>query len=95
MMHNPPHPGEILREEVLVPLNMEITEAAKRLYVSRATLSRVVNERAGISPDLAVRLETAGVGSARLWLNLQTRHEHWKAAQRPQPAVRKLEDTAG
>ena len=51
MMHNPPHPGEILREEVLAPLNMEVTEAAKRLCVARATLSRVINEHAGISPS--------------------------------------------
>lgn len=94
MMHNPPHPGEILREEVLAPLNMEVTEAAKRLGVARATLSRVVNERAGISPDLAVRLEAAGVGSARVWLNLQTQYEHWQAMQRPQPQVRKLEEGA-
>lgn len=93
MMHNPPHPGEILREEVLAPLDMEITAAAKRLCVARATLSRVVNERAGISPDLAVRLEAAGAGTARLWLNLQTQYEHWQATQRPQPPVRKLEDT--
>ena len=94
MMHNPPHPGEILREEVLVPLGLKITDAAERLCVARTTLSRVVNEHAGISPELALRLEAAGVSTARTWLDLQTQYDHWQALQRPRPAVQALDETA-
>jgi addiction module HigA family antidote len=91
MMHNPPHPGEILKEEVLEPPGLGVTDAAQRLGVARTTLSRVINEHAGISPDLAIRLEAAGVGSARVWLDMQTQYEHWQALQRPWPSVEPLE----
>lgn len=65
MMKNPPHPGAMLRDGVLTPLNLAATEAATRLGMSRVALSRVLNGRAGISPDLAIRLERAGVSTAR------------------------------
>ncbi len=94
MMKNHPHPGELLREDVLLPLGIEITEAAQRLAISRTALSRVVNGRAGISPDLAVRLERAGVGTARFWMALQANYDLWKAQQRPQPKVRRLQPAA-
>jgi len=55
-MHNPPHPGEVLRDEVISALEMSVTEAARRLAMSRVALSRVLNGKAAISPDLAVRL---------------------------------------
>ena len=84
MMKNHPHPGELLREDVLIPLGIEITDAAHRLGMSRTSLSRVVNHHAGISPDLAVRLERAGVGSARFWMTLQTNYELSLAEQRKQ-----------
>lgn len=74
-MKKPPHPGELLREDVLRPLGIEVTEAAQRLGMSRTTLSRVINGRAGISPDLAVRLERAGVSTARFWMMLQANYE--------------------
>lgn len=90
-MKNHPHPGELLREDVLLPLGIEITDAAERLGVSRTTLSRVVNGRAGISPDLAVRLERAGVSTARFWMTLQTNYELSKAEQRKQPKVKRLQ----
>lgn len=90
-MKNHPHPGELLREDVLLPLGIEITVAAQRLGVSRTTLSRVVNGRAGISPDLAVRLERAGVSTARFWMTLQTNYELAKAEQRKQPKVKRLQ----
>ena len=61
MMKNHPHPGELLREDVLVPLGIEVTEAAQRLGLARTTLSRIINGKSGISPDLAIRLERAGV----------------------------------
>jgi antitoxin HigA-1 len=68
MMKNPPHPGETLLEDVLAPLGLGVTQAAQKLGMSRVALSRVVNGRAGISADPAIRLETAGVSNARFWL---------------------------
>jgi len=87
MMRNHPHPGELLREDVLLPLGIEVTEAAQRLGMSRTALSRVINGHAGISPDLAVRLERAGVSSARFWMTLQANYELSLAEQREQPPV--------
>ena len=86
-MKNHPHPGELLREDVLAPLGIEVTDAAGRLGMSRTALSRVLNGHAGISPDLAVRLERAGVSTARFWLTLQTNFELAKAELRAQPEV--------
>lgn len=91
MMKNHPHPGELLREDVLVPLEIEVTDAAQRLGMSRAALSRVLNGRAGISPDLAVRLERAGVSTARFWMSLQTNYEISKAERRKQPRIQALQ----
>ncbi len=79
-MKNHPHPGELLREDVLVPLGIEVTDAAQRL--------------AGISPDLAIRLERAGVSTARFWMNLQLNYELSKAEARDQPEVRPLQSAA-
>lgn len=90
-MKNHPHPGELLREDVLLPLGIEVTDAAQRLGISRTTLSRVINGRAGISPDLAVRLERAGVSTARFWMTLQTNYELSQAEQRTQPKVERLQ----
>ncbi|MCF8528085.1 MAG: HigA family addiction module antidote protein [Candidatus Nanopelagicales bacterium] len=72
MMKKPVHPGAILREDVLAELDLTVAEAAKRLGVSRVTLSRVLHEHARISPNMALRLEAAGVGTARSWLAMQT-----------------------
>ncbi|PIV32938.1 MAG: addiction module antidote protein, HigA family [Lysobacterales bacterium CG02_land_8_20_14_3_00_62_12] len=94
MMKNPPHPGELLREDVLLPLGLEVTDAAQRLGVSRTTLSRVINGRAGISPDLAIRLQRAGVSTARFWMTLQTNYELSQAEQRTQPVVKRLQAAA-
>lgn len=70
-MEKPVHPGAILREDVVLDLGLTVTEAAERLGVSRSRLSRVMNEHARISSKLAVRLEAAGVGTARAWLAMQ------------------------
>ncbi|WP_339057601.1 HigA family addiction module antitoxin [Candidatus Regiella endosymbiont of Tuberolachnus salignus] len=91
MMKNHPHPGEILREDVLLPLGIEVTEAAKRLGIARTTLSRVIHCHAGISPDLALRLELAGVSTARFWMTLQTNFELYQAGKRHQPKVEPLQ----
>ena len=94
MMKNHPHPGELLREDVLVPLGIEVTDAAQRLGMSRTTLSRVINGHAGISPDLALRLERAGVSSARFWMTLQANYVLSLAAKRRQPRVQRLQPVA-
>ena len=90
-MKNPPHPGEILREDVLNPLNLAVTEAAERLAISRVALSRVLNGKAGISPALALRLEAAGVSTARFWMSLQTSYELAMVRAEGVPAVKNLE----
>jgi antitoxin HigA-1 len=78
-MHNPPHPGEILRSLCLEPLGLSVTDAAKGLGVSRKTLSAVLNGRAGISPEMAVRLSIAFNTSAESWLNQQVQYDLWQA----------------
>jgi addiction module HigA family antidote len=94
MMKNPIHPGEILREDVLAELGLSVGEAAERLGVSRVTLSRVLHGHARVSPNLAVRLEEAGAGTARVWLAMQSAHD--LAAERAAgvPKVRKFETVA-
>ena len=93
-MHNPPHPGELLRDEVITALNMSVTEAASRLAMSRVALSRVLNGKAAISPDLALRLEQAGASTARVWLAMQANYDLWRARQHVQPVVRRLQEAA-
>ena len=88
-----PHPGEILRENVIEALGLSVTEAASRLAMSRVALSRVLNGKAGISPDLAVRLEQAGASTARAWLAMQANYDLWQAQQHEQPPVRSLAAT--
>jgi len=78
-MHNPPHPGEVLKELCLKPLNLTVTEAARALGVSRKTLSSILNGRAGISPEMAVRLSIAFKASAESWLNQQLQYDLWHA----------------
>lgn len=90
-MHNPPHPGEILRELCLTPLNLTVTDAAASLDVSRNTLSAILNGRAGISPEMAVRLSIAFNTTAESWLRQQMQYDLWHAEQsRKQLRVRKL-----
>lgn len=78
-MHNPPHPGEILRQLCIEPLGLSVTEAAKGLGVSRKTLSAILNGRAGISPEMAVRLSIAFGTSSESWLNQQIQFDLWQA----------------
>ena len=74
-MKNPPHPGRSIKEKCLEPLGVSVTEAARALGVARHTLSRVVNGHAGISPEMAIRLEKAGWSNAEFWLRRQTSHD--------------------
>ena len=94
MMKFPVHPGELLREEVIAALQLSVKEDAERLGLSRVALSRVLNGRAGISPDLALRLERAGVSTARAWLAMQSNYDLAQAMKREQPPVRPLDDRA-
>ena len=80
-MFNPPHPGEIIREDCLAPLDLTVTEAAKGLGVSRQSLSELINGRSGISADMALRLEKAGWGTAESWMRNQTSYDLWRARQ--------------
>ncbi len=81
-MHNPAHPGEILKELVLDPLGLSVTQVAENLDISRKTLSKVINGRGAITPEMAVRLEMAFANpSADHWLKLQNAYDLWWARQ--------------
>lgn len=81
LMHNPPHPGEVLKELCLEPLELSVTAAAKALGVSRKTLSTILNGHAGISPEMAVRLSIAFGTSSESWMNQQAQYDLWQAEQ--------------
>lgn len=81
-MKNPPHPGRIIRQECLEPLGLSVTAAAKHLRVTRQALNNVLNEAAGISPEMAIRLSKAFGSSPELWLNLQTGYDLARAARK-------------
>ncbi len=74
-MKNPPHPGHSIKDACLDPLSLSVTEGAKVLGVARHTLSRLINGQAGISPEMAIRLEKAGWSNADHWLRLQAAHD--------------------
>ncbi|OFW16077.1 MAG: addiction module antidote protein, HigA family [Acidobacteria bacterium RIFCSPLOWO2_12_FULL_67_14] len=78
-MHNPPHPGEVLLELCLKPLGLTVTQAATALGVSRKTLSSILNGRAGISPEMAVRLSLAFGTTAESWMSQQVQYDLWHA----------------
>jgi addiction module HigA family antidote len=78
-MHNPPHPGKVLREFLG---DMSVTEAASRLGVTRIALSRILNGSDGISADMALRLDAALGAGAEMWLNLQAKYDLWQAEQK-------------
>jgi addiction module HigA family antidote len=80
-MHNPPHPGEIIREFCIEPLNLTVTEAAESLGVARKTLSTLLNGKSGISPEMALRLSKVFGRTPEGWLRLQLQHDLWKTQQ--------------
>jgi addiction module HigA family antidote len=80
-MHNPPHPGEVLRELCLEPLGITVTDAAKALGIARKTLSSILNGHSGISPEMALRLAMAFDTSPESWLNQQVQYDLWEAEQ--------------
>jgi addiction module HigA family antidote len=81
LMFNPPHPGEVIKELCLEPLGLSVTDAAKGLGVSRKTLSALLNGRAGVSPEMAIRLSIAFDTSAESWLKQQSHYDLWRAEQ--------------
>lgn len=85
-MFNPPHPGLTLRDDVLPALGLSVTQAAQQLNVSRVALSRLLNARAALSPEMALRIEAwLGAdrgGDARVWMAEQSAYDMWQAAQR-------------
>ena len=95
-MHHPPHPGETLRDDILPALGLSVTEAAEQLGVARPTLSKVLNGRAAISPEMAIRLEKwLGVengGRADIWLAEQTAYDLWQAREKVSVKVKPLKD---
>ena len=97
-MHNPPHPGKTLREDILPALGLTVTDAAGQLGVTRAALSRVLNARAAVSPEMALRLEAwLGVengGRADLWVSQQAAYDLWQARKAGVPKVKRLASIA-
>jgi addiction module HigA family antidote len=94
-MHNPPHPGEVLADTVLREEGgLTVTAFAKRLGVSRVALSRVVNARAAVSAELAIRLAAALGGSPESWLNMQVAYDLWHAEKRRRPKIVRLRMSA-
>jgi antitoxin HigA-1 len=93
-MHNPPHPGETLRDDVLPALGLSVTEAALELGITRAAFSRVLNGRAGISPEMALRLErwlgTEHGGRADVWLRMQSSYDLWAAEKVAKAMLKKV-----
>jgi addiction module HigA family antidote len=80
-MRKPTHPGEVLREDVIKPLGLTVTQAARDLGVSRKTLSELINQRAALSPKMALRIAKATNTSPESWLNMQTKVDLWNALQ--------------
>ena len=97
-IHNPPHPGETLRDDVLPALGLSVTDAAGQLGVARPSLSRVLNGRAAISPEMALRIEkwlgTANGGRADLWLAEQAAYDLWRARQSFTAKIKPVESLA-
>lgn len=91
-MHNPPHPGAVLRE--WLPEGMTVTDAAAALHVARVTLSKILNGSAGISADMALRLSKWFGTSPEMWLGLQTQYDLWQAESREQPVIEPLRKAA-
>lgn len=82
LMHNPPHPGEVIKRQCLEPLGLTVTKAAKGLGVSRNTMSMLINGRLGISPEMAIRLSQGFGGSPESWLRQQMDYDLWQARQK-------------
>jgi|SRR5580704_13601864 addiction module HigA family antidote len=81
-MHNPPHPGELVREECLEPLGLTVTAAARALGVTRKALSELINGHSGVSPEMAIRLSKAFGSAPETWLGMQMEYDLWHVSRR-------------
>ncbi|OPB31535.1 HigA family addiction module antitoxin [Bartonella sp. AR 15-3] len=90
MMHNPAHPGEVLKVAFLEEMGLSIQKLADHLHITRASLSRVINGHASMSTELAVKLELAGFSKAKFWLDMQTNYNLWQTMQQLQPSISPL-----
>ena len=93
-MHNPPHPGEVLRKLCLEPLGLSVSDAARALRVSRKTLSEILNGRAGISPEMAIRLAIAFNITPESWMAQQAQYDLWKAGKKRKALEKKVKSLA-
>ncbi|MGH8426767.1 MAG: HigA family addiction module antitoxin [Gammaproteobacteria bacterium] len=89
-MHRPAHPGEILRELYLEPLGVNLTQAAEALGVSRKHVSAIVNRRAPVTAEMAMRLAVALTTEPEIWVNLQTQYDLWQVRRKGRPKVKVL-----
>src|SRR3989338_11300026 len=81
LMHNPPHPGQIIKR-ILIEGHLSVTDAAKALDIGRVTLSKLLNKKSGISPEMAIRLSLALNTSSKMWLNMQAMYDLWQAEKK-------------
>ena len=93
-MHNPPHPGEVLKHDVLPGLGLTVTEAARQLRVTRVTLSRILNGKSSVSPEMAIRLSTWLDTSPEVWLKMQIAYDLWRAAKKRRPRIARARKAA-
>ena len=91
VQHNPPHPGEILLEFYLEPLGLTVTEASDKLLITRPNLSNIINQKAGISPLMALKLGRAFNTTPHYWMNLQTGYDLWNAMNSNKGVTDKVE----
>jgi addiction module HigA family antidote len=93
-MHNPSHPGEILRDLYLEPMGVTITQAAEALGVGRKHVSAIVNSRVPVTPDMALRLATVFATEPELWVNLQAQYDLWAVSRKRRPKLKPLRNAA-
>jgi len=93
-MHKPPHPGEVLKDGVFTDPEITVTQAAKALGVTRAALSRVLNGKAAMSAEMALRLSKWLGTGPEVWVNMQAAYDLWQARQKPLPKIKRLRHVA-
>ncbi|MFA6056490.1 MAG: HigA family addiction module antitoxin [Thermodesulfovibrionales bacterium] len=93
-MHKPAHPGEVLKELWFEPLGLTLTEASKRLGITRKTISKIINGRGAITPEMALRLEIVFGASAQSWMNMQTAYDLWQMASLRKSLLKSLPHTS-
>ncbi len=92
IQHSPPHPGEILIEFYFEPLNLTISEASQKLFITRPNLSSIINGRAGISPLMATKLAKAFKTSPKYWMNIQASYDLWQVSQREKKTIDEVKE---